>query len=410
VKDYEGMNIPIAPDTEDPDDVADLLDADGPVEDDYLTVTLLSAGLAQILMRRKRAELGERNEESLLPPAWRVGFARLWWRCLEEGATAVSNDHALLALCAQPLITWPVELRLSEPDLQHPLLVDGHLSELAEQGARLARVDVEAEWVENRIHEALRSAASANGTTDREVERAYAYLRRYMIDRVVIADNDVRALERRFRAVDGSGRSHVRRLIDTAYRSRPASSPQHYLLCPGCNNVVGSSLSRCSTPGCRGGEPHEFEVAPLAAVFEQHRAARLYIHDPGLVEARIIDALSADDELTGTVRITAYPGVDLLDVLIEFLAADVPDAFVVETWGVDAKDQVSAHLLGRGFTWPKALPCDRRFLALPTHRATQPGYVDDLKFELDGRVKGVQVIDEARLIELVRARAEVLSS
>jgi hypothetical protein len=403
------MDTSVQPGTEDRDAVAELLDEQRPVEDDYLTVTLLSAGLAQILQRRKRAELGERNAEGILPPAWRVGFARLWWRCIDEDAVPVSNDLALLALCSQPLITWPVELHLSEPDLQHPLLVGGRLSELAEQGARLARGDVEAEWVENRIHEALRSAASSNGATDREVEAAYAYLRRYMIDRSVIADHDIRRLERRFKAADSSGRTHVRRLIETAYRSRPASSPQRYLSCPGCSNVVASAVTRCGTPGCPGGEPGAIELAPLAAVFEQHRATRLYIHDPGLVEARIIDALSTDD-LAGRVRITPYPGVDLLDVLIEFLADDASDPATVETWGVDAKDQVSAHLLGRGFSWPNALPCDRRYLALPTHRAAQPGYVDDLKFELDGRVKGVRVIDEERLIKLVRARAKELHS
>lgn len=45
-------------------------------------------------------------------------------------------------------MTWPVALRLSEIDLQNTLLVDGELSDFAEQGARLAHVDVEAEWVE----------------------------------------------------------------------------------------------------------------------------------------------------------------------------------------------------------------------------------------------------------------------
>jgi len=51
------------------------LEAGGAIEDDYLTVTMLSAGLAQILRRRARATRGERNEEGVLPPAWRVALA-----------------------------------------------------------------------------------------------------------------------------------------------------------------------------------------------------------------------------------------------------------------------------------------------------------------------------------------------
>ncbi len=381
---------------------------DGPLRDDYLTVTLLSAGLAQILQRRTRAELGEPNDEALLPAAWRVGFSRLWWRCAELGEPPSWNDLQLLALCAQPLVTWPVELDLSESDQQYALLVDGRLSEFAEQGARLAHTDVEAEWVENRVHEALRTAASANGSTDREVELAYAYLRRYLIDHAVIADRAVLALERRFPATDNAERTHVRRLIETAYRARPAVEPQRYQLCAGCRNVLADTAPQCGTAGCPGGEPAALLLEPLAAVYEQHRATRLFMHDPGLVEARIIDALS-DDTFAGCVRVTPYPGVDLLDVLIEFLAPGGGEPSVLETWGVDAKDQVSAHLLGRGFVWPKSMACKRRFLALPMHRAKQPGYVKDLETELDGRVAGIEVVDESSLIRRVRARAKELN-
>jgi len=127
------------------------------------------------------------------------------------------------------------------------------------------------------------------------------------------------------------------------------------------------------------------------------------------VEARIIDALTDDESLAATVKVTPYPAVDALDVLIEFLHADGGPTRVVETWGVDAKDQVSARLLGRGFSWPEQPRCQRRYLALPTHRAIQPGYITDLEAELDGRVAGVQVIDETRLIARVKRRAKELA-
>jgi hypothetical protein len=383
--------------------------AEAAVDDDYLTITMLSAGLAQILKRRATPMAGRRTDKGLLPSAWRMGFSRLWWRFVAQDALPLASDLELMALCQEPLVTWPVTLKLSEADLQNTLLVDGELSSFAEQGARLAHVDVEAEWVESRVHQALRAAASANGADDADVERGYAFLRRYLIDHAVLTDRDVQAVERRFSKTDSSGQTYVRRLVEAAYMARPAAGPENLLLCPHCRNVLVSWVDQCGTAGCPGGPAETVVITPLAAIFEQHRATRRFVHDPGLVEARIIDALSVE-ELGETVRVAAYPGVDVLDVLVEFLVKDDSGmARVVETWGIDAKDQVSATLLGRGFTWPSSIDCQQRFLALPMHRAKQPGYVTDLEVELDGRVAGVQVISERRLIAKVKANARRLT-
>ena len=46
---------------------------------------------------------------------------------------------------------------------------------------------------------------------------------------------------------------------------------------------------------------------------------------------------------------------------------------------------------------------------LPAHRAAQPGYVGELIAELDGRVAGVEVVDEKRLISMVTAAARRLA-
>lgn len=378
-------------------------------DDDYLTVTMLSVGLAQILQRRSRAAEGGRNEEGLLPAAWRVGFSRVWWRCQDQAAPSLESDLELLALCNQPFVTWPVLLDLSDADMQNSLLAGEELSAFAEEGSRLARHDVEGEWVENRVHRALRDAAAANGSTDEEVDEAYATLRRFMIDNTVVADREVHRLERRFPAVDTTQQTFVLRLINTAYVARSVVGPQSFLKCPGCGNVVSDVYVSCGTPGCAGGSAVTLLVQPLAVVFEQHRATRRFIHDPGLVECRIIDELTVP-ELAGLVRVTAYPGVDTLDVLIEFLQpAEDGRPRAIEAWGVDAKDQLSARMLGRNFTWPDRIECQRRYLALPTHRASVPGYVDDLEIELDGRVAGVRVIDEKKLIAQVKAYAKELA-
>ncbi|MFI6758847.1 hypothetical protein ACIBF5_06840 [Micromonospora sp. NPDC050417] len=370
----------------------------------------MSAGLASIIQRRRSAAGGSAKETGLLPAPWRVGFSRLWWRYTDQDLDPLDSDLTLLELCTQPLAAWPVRLDLSITDLQNSLLVDGDLTEFAVQGSRLARHDVEAEWIENQVHAALRDAASANGSSDEEIEHAYAALRRYLIDHAVVADREVRNLERRFPEKDTNAQTYVLRLINLAYHARPAREPQEYLLCPQCGNVRSDTLASCATAGCPSGTPQPWTAKPLAVIYEQHRATRKYIHDPGLVEARIIDALSVDS-LAWMVRVTPYPRVDALDVLIEFLlpgANGVPQ--VVETWGVDAKDQVSARLLGRGFTWPQTPACDRRYLALPAHRAVQPGYISDLEAELDGRVAGVHAIDENQLVARVKERVKELAA
>lgn len=379
------------------------------IEDDYLTVTLLSAGLAGMLTRRRLAAAGQHAGpgDGLLPPAWRLGFSRLWWRCQAQDVRPFESDLDLLAECAHPLVAWRVSLSLSDEDLQSCLLVDGELSGLAEQGARLAGADVEAEWIENRVYEALRRVAEVNGgDDDREVERIYAVLRRRIIDHPVLTDRDLSRWEREFRSVDSSGQTYVRRLVEVAYVPRPAQGKQQYFRCAGCKNTVPGAGAVCGTAGCTAGMAEQVTANPLAVLYEQHRATRRFVHDPGLVENRIFDALASDAKLDGKVRLTAYPRLDALDLLIEFLGTgDDGRPRVVRTWGVDAKDQVSARLLGRSFTWPGSVRCDRRFLALPMHRARHPGYTGDLTAELEGRVEGVEVVDEERLTAMVKATA-----
>jgi hypothetical protein len=380
------------------------------VDDDYLTVTMLAAGLAGILARRPGAGQGSRPADGLLPAAWRAGYARLWWRCQGQGVSAPDSDLELLAWCARPFAAWPVGLSLSAQDLQSCLVVGEELSGFAEQGARMAGADVEAEWTENRVYQALRTAALASGgDDDAEVERVYAVLRRRLIDHPMVTDLEVKQWEREFALADGSGQTYVRRLVDEAYVPRPAPGIYRYFRCPDCRNTVSDAGASCGTPGCPAGAAEAVSARTLAVLYEQHRATRRFFHDPGLVEARLFDALAGNPDLAGCVRVTAYPGIDALDVLVEFLKNDDGRVAVTETWGADAKDQESARLLGKAFSWPGSLRCDRRFLVLPEHRASQTGYMGDLIAELDGRVGGIEVVSEKRLLSMVTVAARRLA-
>ncbi|MEV6349905.1 hypothetical protein [Actinoplanes sp. NPDC051851] len=379
-----------------------------PPDDDYLIVTLLSAGLAEILDRRAGSGPDEANTDGLLPAAWRAGFGRLWMRCAQLGQLPDWSDLDLLALCGRPMTTWPVALRLSSADLDQSLLDGDRLTDFAVQGARNARSDVEAGWTQQRVFEALKQAAAQNGKSPAERQEAYVRLRRFLIDHAVVDDTQVTKLERHLPERDNSGQTYVLKLMQTAYDQKPATDVERYRLCRRCHNVVARRGVSCGTAGCGANEPTRFvDLNPLAVIYEQNRATRRYIHDPGLVEARILNDLHAD-EPAGAIRVTPYPKLDKLDVLIEFLEQS-DKTKVVETWGVDAKDQVSATLLGRSFTWPTDIECDRRYLALPMHRWLRAGYSKDLRAALDGRGHDVRVIDEKGLVRQVRARARELS-
>lgn len=378
-------------------------------DDDYMTITLLAAGLARIREDRRRMDAGEHPrrvtpEQGLLPVPWRSGMVRLWWRFHHAGQPPPRNDLELLELCRVPLGLWPVRLRLSAADQEMSLLDGDELSPLAEQAAQLTMPDVEAELVQNKIYRELMLAAEMNAGNDQDAQAAYVRLRRFLIDHPVISDHQLRGLAGQFPRCSANGQPYVMRLMNTAYVHRPAEGQVRVRVCAGCGNPLsGPGGAGCGTAGCAG-EPGEKTLRVLGGYLVQHRAARRFFHDPGLVEARVLDALAAC-EGTGRIRVEAWPGFDAYDIRVSFRRSGDGTGEPAEVWGADAKDQASPGLLGIGFRWKPDPPCDRRFLVLPAHRARQPGYVADLRTELGGRGSGVTVLDEDRFVAGVKRRA-----
>jgi restriction endonuclease in pPIWI_RE module len=97
------------------------------------------------------------------------------------------------------------------------------------------------------------------------------------------------------------------------------------------------------------------------------------------------------------VRLEEYPGLDAWDGAV-WLRSSGTDS--EECWLFDAKDCVSATLLGRQFTCDRRLPAARRFLVVAKHRATR-AYFADLRREMDGRTSGVEVVDEETFMRRV---------
>ncbi|GLZ28077.1 hypothetical protein Lesp02_02670 [Lentzea sp. NBRC 105346] len=380
---------------------------------DYLIVTLLATGLAaikanQVQRDADRGVISTRrlSRSDLLPAPWRAGFARLWWRFQQAGLTAPEDDLTLFELCRTPFVEWDVQLELSATDREASLLDGDELSELAREAAKLGVRDVEADFVEEQSFAVLKAVAAMNATTDDQVQANYELLRRFLIDHTVISDKQVRELMRRFPAPGANGQPYVQSLIDTAYERHHSPTPTVTVrCCDGCGNPLPVDGARCGTAGCAGA-PATRELRVFDAYFAQHRGVRRYIHDAGLLEVRLHDTLRAALP-EHVVFLQPWPGRDAFDLLVAFLDPADPDPRrPVEVWGADGKDHASPSLLAIGFRWKHHPRCDRRFLVLPMHRARQLGYVRDLETELEGRDRGVKVINEEEFVRLVIARAQ----
>lgn len=376
---------------------------------DYITVMLLAAGLARMRDDRRRMDEGEylartSAEQGLLPVPWRSGMTRLWWRFHTEGEEPPKNDLELLKLCRTPFDGWPVTLRLSAADIEQSLLEGDELTPMAEQAVRLSVQDVESELVENQVFRELMLVAEMNAQDEAQVQDNYCELRRCLIDHPVLTEARVQRLIRRFPKCGSNGQPIVKRFVQAAYQHRSALGPVELRVCDGCDNPLQQGANDCGTEGCTG-RPDRLVVESLGGYYIQHRATRRYFHDPGLVEARILDRLF-EHAAESSIAVEAWPGLDAYDIRVSFYSGKD----VVEVWGADAKDQVSAGLLGLGFTWKPEPPCDKRFLVLPKHRAAQPGYVADLITELQGRISGVSVLEESAFVARVIARAEEVAA
>ncbi len=113
-------------------------------------------------------------------------------------------------------------------------------------------------------------------------------------------------------------------------------------------------------------------------------------------------ALEQDESLRGRVRVRPYPG-------------RTPSMSRSSFW--PSMKAVTARWCRPGVSTPRTTsatparqdvrvarlraPCERRFLALPEHRARAVGYVDDLTAELEGRVHGIEVVTENKLLSMV---------
>lgn len=376
----------------------------GTAQDDYLLVELLCAALARIRLDRQRAgvQMGSTDESGPLPRAWRDARGRLWWKAQALGLEGPGNDLQLFEWCRRPLGSWPVPLSLTEGDLEAVLLEGDSLSEFAEQAADLVQhADVEAELVQNQVFTSLVLCARMNGGDDEAVQRAYCKLRRLLIDHPVLSDREVQALTRELPAEDSDHDSFLAAFVRKAYVHHPVQAPGKVRLrrCAGCQNPLDDGVVGCGTHGCTGA-PERYEVACLGGYWTQHRATRQFFHDPGLLEGRLLDRVG---ELTAEhLSVEGWPCLDAWDVAVRFKAQE-PGA-EAECWVVDAKDCSSPALLARGFRCDPRVPAKRRIIVIPLHRLSTAGYRADLERELQGRVSGVEVLDEKTFLRQVAAR------
>ncbi|ONI91278.1 hypothetical protein ALI22I_09415 [Saccharothrix sp. ALI-22-I] len=367
---------------------------------DYLILTLLASGLAEIARRRHTSDRATGSRRHVpyrplpLPDAWREASARLWWHYHEAGKVPPADDFELLELCRTAFDKWDAPLELSPVDRQSSLLDGDEMTDLATEAARAGTRDPGARFAEEQAYDALVTTAELNGTSEEDIQRNYVRLRRCLIEHPVVTDNEVRKLMKVFPASATQAQPVVLQLIDSAYeRHVTGGAPVTIRICGDCGNLVSYSSDRCGTPGCVG-QPYADTLRPLDAYYVQNRGVRKYIHDAGRLDVRLHDSLQRD-LLDEPVLLELWPGRDTLDLLVSFLDPDNPDpAHPVEVWGADGKDHAAPGLLGARFTWNSRIPCDRKFLVLPEHRLDQPNYLVDLVTTLEGRVPDVRVMGE----------------
>ncbi|MEV5331332.1 hypothetical protein [Streptomyces werraensis] len=374
-------------------------------QDDYLLVELLCAALAKIRLERQRAGLQATGTDGSgpLPRAWRDARGRLWWKAQALRLDGPGNDLELFDWCRRPLGSWPVPLSLAGVDLEAVLLEGDSLSEFAEQAADLVQhADVEAELVQNQVFAALMLCARMNGGDDGAVQQVYRRLRRLLIDHPVLSDREVQTLARELPAADSDHDSFLAKFVRIAYVHHPVQAPGKVRLrrCADCRNPLDDRALGCGTPGCTG-VAERYEVACLGGYWTQHRATRQFFHDPGLLEGRLLDQVR--EIAHECLSVEDWPCLDAWDMAVTFKAKE-PGA-EAECWAVDAKDCSSPALLARGFRCDPRVPARRHIIVIPMHRLRTPGYCADLERELQGRVSGVEVLDEKTFLRQVTVRA-----
>jgi hypothetical protein len=241
-----------------------------------------------------------------------------------------------------------------------------------------------------------------NGGDDEAVQRVYCRLRRILIDRPVLSDREVQALARELPGADSDHDSFLAKFMRIAYIHHPVQAPGKVRLrrCAGCRNPMDDGAVGCGTPGCEGA-PERYEVTCLGGYWTQHRATRQFFHDPGLLEGRLLDHVG--ELVSERLRVEDWPCLDAWDLSVTFKAQE-PGA-KAECWAVDAKDCSSPALLARGFRCDPRVPAQRRIIVIPLHRLRTAGYRADLERELQGRVDGVEVLDEKTFLRQVTVRA-----
>ena len=363
-----------------------------PVDDELLP--LLASGLTYLIEDYNT----KGRLEAPYPHVCQRSLNRLASACIQRGIlTPPQNILAALQWFRQPLSMWPVRFPGYFRQSSEVLMEEDRPSDFCQELARGIRGNAEEQACEQLMRYVITE------TQNRRTPQSYVAVRRLLIDRPVLPQEDL--LTESFRPdLQGVG-AYLHSFYEGIPLTPDVQMPDGTVrICGWCgwtlsqvkgiwscdNNDQCRRRTRNFTVG-----PPPLQLTPLVPYLRVRRPIRRYISAPGQVELRTVPEL----EKLG-IRVDLWPAYDTYDLRLIF-----PDE---QAWAVDVKDWRYARLLANRLVPIEPIPGNhhtRSLYVVPDDRAADdPDYLRTLRSVAERQ--DFEIVTVSQLLALARQEVE----